>query len=133
MRLQKTVLRWRLPAQQRFQIPPPIQNHLLASARCGSRRERNCRSPTCPNSLALTKAPIKDVVRVDIGFSPVAFGLRLVTTFDEKTANVIIAITADNAVRKRQVKLHPVTFPRLVVVKTNPRPGRIKLVAHKAV
>jgi hypothetical protein len=28
------------------------------------------------------------------------------------------------------VKLHPVTVARLVIVKTNPRPGGVKLVAH---
>jgi hypothetical protein len=63
-----------------------------------------------------------------------AFGtLDIVTTFDEKTADVVIAITAYYAIGEREVKLHAVTAAGLIIVKTNPRPGGIKLGAHSLV
>ena len=87
--------------------------------------------PGSPNTFAFAKPAIKDIMCPHICLGPMGFrSLRIVAAFDEKAANVVIAITADNAIRKREVKLHPVTVARLAVIETNPRPGRVKLVAH---
>lgn len=92
----------------------------------------NCDLPCAPNSLAFAEAAIKYVVGADVTLGPMAFGsLGIVTTFDEKTADVVIAITAHYPVGEREVKLHPVAVAGLVIVKTNPRPGGVKLGAHE--
>ena len=112
----------------RFGIPCSLRPNVKAAA------SEIAYLPRAPNSFALTKSAIKDVVRADVSLRPMRFGgLGIVFTLDEKTTDVIIAITVDNAIGKRQVKLHPVTIARLVVVKTNPKPGRVKLIAHKVV
>jgi hypothetical protein len=90
--------------------------------------------PRSPNAFPFTKAAIKDIVRANVRLGPMRFGrLGVVAAFDEKTANVVIAITANNPIRKGEMKLHPVTVARLVIVKTNPQPGRVKLGTHRAV
>jgi hypothetical protein len=87
--------------------------------------------PRSPNTFAFAKAAIENIMGIDVTLGPMGFGsLGIVATFDEKTAEVIIAITAHHAVGEREVKLHPVTIAGLIVVKANPGPGGIKLVAH---
>jgi hypothetical protein len=92
----------------------------------------NSNFPGSPNPPALAKAAIEDIVRTDVTLRPMTFGtLGIVMAFDEEAANVVIAITAHNAIREGEVKLHPVAIARSVIVKTNPRPGGINLGAHK--
>lgn len=87
--------------------------------------------PRAPNTFALPKSTIEDIVRTQITFGPITFcSVAIVAAFDEETANIVVAITAHHSIRKREVKLHPVTVAWLVIVETNPRPGGVTLVAH---
>jgi hypothetical protein len=91
----------------------------------------NSNLPGSPDAFAFAKATIENIVRADVAFRPMAFkAVGIVTTFDEKTANVVIAITAHRTVRERKMKLHPMALTRAIVVETNPRPGGVKLGAH---
>jgi hypothetical protein len=87
--------------------------------------------PGPPNSFSLAKAAIENIMGTNVTFGPMAFGsLGIVTTFDEETANIVVAIATHDPVSEREVKLHPMAFAGLVIVKTNPGPGGVKLGAH---
>lgn len=92
----------------------------------------NANLPGSPNAFAFAEAAIKYIMRPDVTLGPMAFGaLGIVTTLNEETTNVIVAITTHNAIGERKVKLHPVTFTGAVIVKSNPGARGVKLGAHK--
>ena len=92
----------------------------------------NSNFPGSPNPPALAKTAIEDIVRTDVTLLPMTFGIPgIVMAFDEEAANVVIAISAHNAIREGEVKLHPMAITWSVIVKTNPGPGGVKLGAHK--
>jgi hypothetical protein len=92
----------------------------------------NSNLPGPPNSFPFAEPTIRDVVRANIALRPITFGiLRIIMAFDEEAANVIVAVTTDDALGECEVKLHPMAITRLVIIKTNPGPGGIMLGAHK--
>src|SRR6185436_16086323 len=87
--------------------------------------------PRAPDAFALAKAAIRHVVSAHVSFRPGTLqGLLVVLAVDHKAADVIVAIATQLAGGKGKVHVHAVLFFRTVIVKTRPRTGRKKFVAH---
>ena len=60
--------------------------------------------PCAPNSLALAKTSVKNIVGPDVTLGPIAFATgSIVTPLDEKAANVIIAVSFEAAIAECKV------------------------------
>src|SRR5262249_37543538 len=80
--------------------------------------------PRAPDAFAFAKSPIEDVVRPNVTLRPIALPIvRIVSASDHKPANVIDALSGENAIRER--KLHVNSMPSVqataVIIKANPR------------
>jgi hypothetical protein len=57
-------------------------------------------------------------------------GLGVVAAFDEKAANVIVAVAGHQAAGEGEAELHPMPIARSVVIETRPGSGGEQIVAH---
>jgi len=79
--------------------------------------------PGAPNSLALTETPIEHIMGADIAFGPMTLGVSgIVAALDEEAPDIIRAVTAHHAIGKGELKFHPMTIARAIIVKSNPWP-----------
>jgi len=87
--------------------------------------------PCSPDALALAKAAVENIVCPYVTFGPITlFITGFVAASDEKSTDVINAIASHRTVGEHELKIHAAPIPRAIIVKSNPRPGREKVVTH---
>ena len=89
--------------------------------------------PRSPDALAFPETPVVNVMGAWVGLGPVALPLSLVVAaLDTKTAYVVVAGAADVTFGEREVQIHAMFVPRLVVVEASPRTRWKQFITHES-
>jgi hypothetical protein len=79
--------------------------------------------PCSPDSLALAKPAVENIVCLHVTFGPIAlFVTGILAASDEKPADVINAIASHRTVDERELKIDAVPISRAIIIETGPRP-----------